>query len=214
MGKRRREVDSRNHDRTSDALKVQDRAGHVAGDSVNGLDTANYKLPEGSISVTPKAPWQRGTNENTNGLLRQYLPKATDMAALTQHDLDQADYSLNTRPRQTAAGWHHPTSSPKRCYGHLKSQPLWAVYRYGAGLTHPHRRLIESGQSGTNGNARKHTNATSGNAEKLTKRPPVSARTTTNVTNASEDSASRSYLAEASTASAHVLPAWAVVFAA
>ena len=77
-----------------------------------GTEMAQHKLfsKETEINVYfahPHSPWERGTNENTNGLIRQYFPKGTDFSKISRDRLKEVQDELNDRPRKTL-NWYTP----------------------------------------------------------------------------------------------------------
>lgn len=73
---------------------------------------ATFKVETGIpvFFADPQSPWQRGTNENTNGLLRQYFPKGTDISRWSAEEIEAVAHALNTRPRKTL-GWKTPAEA-------------------------------------------------------------------------------------------------------
>jgi len=96
-------------------------AGNVATITAdNGTEFHRYRDIEGATGVafyfaTPHHAWERGTNENTNGLLRQYLPKRQSMAHVTQEHCDAIADKLNSRPRKRLG-----FRTPEECYGQAR----------------------------------------------------------------------------------------------
>ena len=100
-----------NKQATTVAARLQERIGTLPAHLARTLtwDRGSEMAAHATLTVAtgvkiyfcdPHAPWQRGSNENTNGLLRQYLPREADLSVFTQDDLDRIADKLNNRPRQ------------------------------------------------------------------------------------------------------------------
>ena len=84
-----------------------------------GMELAQHKKFTVATNVQvyfcdPQSPWQRGTNENTNRLLRQYFPKKTDLSGYSQEELNRVALQLNQRPRKTL-GFYSPVEKFQEC---------------------------------------------------------------------------------------------------
>jgi transposase, IS30 family len=91
------------------ALPTQDRQTLTwdQGSEIASHHLFEHYFADGIFFAPPASPWLRGTNKNTNGLLRQYFPKGTDLRAYTLADLQAVEERLNSRPRERLA-WRSP----------------------------------------------------------------------------------------------------------
>lgn len=90
-----------------------------------GLEMAEHKrlTEETGVNVyfaDPRSPWQRGTNENTNGLIRQYFPKGTDFSKISEEEIKFAQEELNNRPRKVL-DWETPKNAFKKLVGAIEN---------------------------------------------------------------------------------------------
>lgn len=99
---------------------------------------AQFKVETGIpvFFADPRSPWQRGTNENTNGLLRQYFPKGTDLSCCSAEELEAVAHALNTRPRKTL-GWKTTSGGLQRAPT-INSTSRCCFHRLNSQCTHTH----------------------------------------------------------------------------
>nr|WP_083902922.1 IS30 family transposase [Octadecabacter antarcticus] len=99
---------SMTYDRGSDPLMVWEQT--TAGQWMACHPELSRRLKIDIWFCDPHTPWQRGSNENTNGLLRQFFPKGTDLGCLSQTALNDVARLMNDRPRKTL-GWRTPAEA-------------------------------------------------------------------------------------------------------